>query len=85
MLSAGNLSVYSRLEPKPMDPSLLDCEELLCASLAKVVYTPFTEDSHVQQSSLSPQHVSSLLSFIVTGENILHLSRGREFQRWCFL
>lgn len=52
-LPVGSLHVYSRLEPKPTDASLLDYMQLLCAHFAKVVHTPFTGgDSYLQLSSV---------------------------------
>lgn len=49
----GSLHVYSSLEPKPTDASLLDSAQLLCAHFAKAVHTSFPgDDSSLQLSSV---------------------------------
>lgn len=76
----GSLHVYSSLEPKPTDASLLDSAQLLCAHFAKAVHTSFPgDDSSLQLSSVLMFTTIFIFTILCCWQKyFLHLSREAE-------
>ena len=78
-------SVCSGPEPKSTNPNPLNHKQLLFAHLAKMVQTHFVEDDHSQQFLTFDYRVYPITLHMALANIRLYLSRGKEFQRWCFL